>query len=63
MPLRLWCRRGAEGDFLGGVGHFLGMFQIASMPHDMTVASMKRFAAEVMPAAKAFGEKDSVAAE
>ena len=46
-----------------GVGHFLGMFQVASMPHDMTVASMKRFAAEVMPAAKEFGRYKQVAAE
>lgn len=52
-----YCQREA------GVGQFLGMFQIASMPHDMTVASMKRFAAEVMPAAKQFGTKDSLAAE
>ena len=47
-----------------GVGTFLGMFQIASMPHEMTVASMKRFAEHVMPVAKQFGETvDKVAAE
>ena len=38
-----YCQREA------GVGTFLGMFQVASMPHEMTVASMKRFAEEVMP--------------
>ena len=36
-----------------GLGYFLGMFQIASMPHDLATASMKRFAEEVMPAAMA----------
>ena len=36
-----------------GLGYFLGMFQIGSMPHDMTVASMERFAKDVMPAAMA----------
>jgi hypothetical protein len=36
-----------------GLGYFLGMFQIASMPHDLTVASMERFAREVMPAVMA----------
>jgi hypothetical protein len=39
------------------------MFQVASMPHDMTVASMKRFSEHVMPAAKQFGTRDQVAAE
>jgi len=29
------------------------MFQIASMPHDLTTASMERFARDVMPAAMA----------
>ena len=52
-----YCQREA------GVGHFLGMFQVASMPHDMTVASMRRFANEVMPAAKQFGLQAKVAAE
>ena len=53
-----YCQREA------GVGTFLGMFQIASMPHEMTVASMKRFAEHVMPAAKQFGEtSNKVAAE
>ena len=33
-----------------GIGTFLGMFQVASMPHDMTVASMKRFSDHVLPA-------------
>ena len=36
-----------------GLGYFLGMFQIASMPHDLATASMRRFAEEVMPAAMA----------
>jgi alkanesulfonate monooxygenase SsuD/methylene tetrahydromethanopterin reductase-like flavin-dependent oxidoreductase (luciferase family) len=36
-----------------GLGYFLGMFQIASMPHDLTIASMERFAKDVMPAAMA----------
>lgn len=36
-----------------GLGYFLGMFQIASMPHDLTVASMERFARDVMPGAMA----------
>ena len=36
-----------------GLGYFLGMFQIGSMPHDLTVASMDRFAKDVMPAAMA----------
>ena len=53
-----YCQREA------GVGTFLGMFQVASMPHEMTVASMKRFAEEVMPAAKQFGViGEKVAAE
>ena len=52
-----YCQREA------GVGHFLGMFQVATMPHEMTVASMKRFSAEVMPAAKQFGLSEKVAAE
>ena len=52
-----YCQREA------GVGTFLGMFQVASMPHEMTVASMKRFAEEVMPAAKQFGVQEQVAAE
>ena len=52
-----YCQREA------GVGTFLGMFQIASMPHEMTVASMKRFAEHVMPAAKQFGVGEKVAAE
>ena len=53
-----YCQREA------GVGTFLGMFQVASMPHEMTVASMKRFAEEVMPAAKQFGVTgEKVAAE
>ena len=53
-----YCQREA------GVGTFLGMFQIASMPHEMTVGSMKRFAEHVMPAAKQFGVSDvKVAAE
>lgn len=33
-----------------GLGYFLGMFQIGSMPHDLTVSSMNRFAEHVMPA-------------
>ena len=45
-----------------GLGNFLGMFQIGSMPHDMTMASMKRFAEEVMPAASLFGQDEQVAA-
>ena len=36
-----------------GLGYFLGMFQIASMPHELTVASMKRFSEDVMPDAMA----------
>jgi hypothetical protein len=39
------------------------MFQIASMSHDMTVASMKRFAEHVMPAVKQLGAGEKVAAE
>ena len=31
-----------------GLGYFLGMFQIGSMPHDLTIASMERFSQEVM---------------
>ena len=52
-----YCQREA------GVGSFLGMFQIASMSHDMTVASMKRFAEHVMPAVKQLGAGEKVAAE
>ena len=36
-----------------GLGYFLGMFQIGSMPHDMAMRSMELFAGEVMPAAMA----------
>ena len=43
-----YCQREA------GVG-VLGMFQIASMPPEMTVGSMKRFTEHVMPAAEQFG--------
>ena len=53
-----YCHREA------GFGTFLGMFQIASMSHEMTVRSMKRFAEDVMPAAKQFGAAgDRIAAE
>jgi alkanesulfonate monooxygenase SsuD/methylene tetrahydromethanopterin reductase-like flavin-dependent oxidoreductase (luciferase family) len=36
-----------------GLGYFLGMFQIGSMPHDLTIASMQRFSREVMKDAMA----------
>jgi alkanesulfonate monooxygenase SsuD/methylene tetrahydromethanopterin reductase-like flavin-dependent oxidoreductase (luciferase family) len=36
-----------------GLGYFLGMFQIGSMPHDLTIASMERFSREVMTDAMA----------
>ena len=36
-----------------GLGYFLGMFQIGSMPNDLTIASMERFARDVMPDAMA----------
>ena len=48
-PTSPW--QACHGDV--GLGYFLGMFQIASMPHDLTVASMERFAREVMPAVMA----------
>ena len=31
-----------------GLGYFLGMFQIGSMSHKLTLASMERFTQEVM---------------
>ena len=46
-----------------GIGTFLGMFQVASMKHDMTVASMRRFARDVLPALREFGAEERVAAE
>ena len=46
-----------------GIGTFLGMFQVASMKNDMTVASMRRFARDVMPALREFGAAERVAAE
>ena len=46
-----------------GIGTFLGMFQVASMAHETTVASMKRFAAEVLPAVREFGAAEAIAAE
>lgn len=36
----------------GGVNHVLGQFQIGGLRHEQTVASMKLFAKEVMPAFK-----------
>ncbi|MBM3485539.1 MAG: LLM class flavin-dependent oxidoreductase [Alphaproteobacteria bacterium] len=36
-----------------GLGYFLGMFQTATMPHDITMRSMERFARDVMPALQA----------
>tara|TARA_R110000787_G_scaffold123236_1_gene234191 strand:- start:468 stop:851 length:384 start_codon:yes stop_codon:yes gene_type:complete len=44
-------RRIAECHAEVGLGYFLGMFQIATMPSDITLRSMELFAREVLPAA------------
>ena len=46
-------RRIAECHAEVGLGHLLGMFQIASLPKALTIRSMELFAREVMPAAAA----------
>ena len=43
----------AEGIKQAGCGILQGIFQVGSMPHDMTMKSMARFAREVMPALRA----------
>lgn len=43
------------------LGYFLGMFQIGTLPHDLTMRSMERFSREVMPAAKDLGMVRSAA--
>jgi len=40
----------AESHADTGAGYFIGMFQMATLPHDLTMRSMERFAREVMPA-------------
>ena len=42
-------RKLAECHARVGLGYFLGMFQIASLPRELTVRSMELFAREVMP--------------
>ena len=44
-------RKIAECHAEAGLGYLLGMFQIASLPSDLTRRSMELFAREVMPAA------------
>ena len=35
------------------VGHWVLLMQLQSMPHDLTMRSMERFARDVMPALRA----------
>lgn len=43
-------------DYAGtlGVGNLLGLFQLGTLPADLTQKSMRLFASEVMPALQAF---------
>jgi alkanesulfonate monooxygenase SsuD/methylene tetrahydromethanopterin reductase-like flavin-dependent oxidoreductase (luciferase family) len=38
-----------EYQKLVGFGNFLALLQFGTLPHDLTVASMERFATRVMP--------------
>jgi hypothetical protein len=42
-----------EGIKAAGCGIIQGIFQVGSMPHDLTMRSMERFARDVMPALRA----------
>ena len=46
-----------------GFGHFLGAFQFGTLPHDLTMRSMERFAREVMPALRVAKQPARIAAE
>lgn len=35
-----------------GAGHFMGLFQIGALPHELTTSNMEIFAQEVLPALK-----------
>ena len=36
-----------------GIGHFLALLQFGTLPHDLTMASIERFAKNVMPQLRA----------
>jgi alkanesulfonate monooxygenase SsuD/methylene tetrahydromethanopterin reductase-like flavin-dependent oxidoreductase (luciferase family) len=43
------CNRLAEAQGALGFGNFLALMQFGTLPHDLTIASMERFATRVMP--------------